>query len=332
MTLPCNLPRRRVARLLAASLAIGTLPGALAQSTAWPKGVPIRFVVPFTAGSATDVIARVLAEKLGPALGTQVVVDNKPGAGGTLGASQVAKAAPDGATFLIHSSGHLVNSSIYTRLPYDTLKDFEGITTLASLPNVLVVPPEKGPKDVAELIARAKANPDTLNYASAGNGSATHMNAEKFRVAAGIRAQHVPFRGTPEALTETVAGRIDWFFAPLVSALSLVKDGKLRAIAVGTAQRSPVLPDVPSLAEVGLPDAAYTFWIGLFAPAKTPHEITSRLHDEVVRILALPDFKERLEKLGASPMPMSQAAFDKYLVDETAAAGRLVKAAGIKLE
>jgi len=332
MTLPRHFTRRRVGRLLAASLGAAAAPFALAQSSAWPKGAQIHLVVPFTAGSATDVIARLLAEKLGPALGAQVVVDNKPGAGGTLGAAQVAKAAPDGTTFLVHSSGHLVNSSIYTRLPYDTLKDFEGITTLALLPNVLVVAPDKGPKDVAELIARAKARPDALNYASAGNGSATHMNAEKFRVAAGIRAQHVPFRGTPEALTETIAGRMDWFFAPLVSALSLIKDGRLRALAVGTSQRSPVLPDVPSLAELGLPDATYTFWIGLFAPAKTPHDITARIHEETLKILAQPEVKERFEKLGASVMPMSQAAFDKYLVDETAAAARLVKTAGIKLD
>jgi tripartite-type tricarboxylate transporter receptor subunit TctC len=261
-----------------------------------------------------------------------VVIDNRPGAGGTLGAALVAKSAPDGYTFLIHSSGHLVNPAIYPKLPYDTLKDFDGVTTLANLPNVLVVSPSKGYKDVQDLVAKAKAQPDTLNYASAGNGSATHMNAEKFRVAANIKAVHVPFRGTPEALTETISGRMDWFFAPLVSALPLVKEGRLKALAVGTAQRSPVLPDVPSIVEAGLPDAAYTFWVGLFAPAKTPADIVARLHDETLKVLATPEMKERLEKLGATPMPMSQTAFDKYLVDETAATGKLVKAANIHLE
>lgn len=327
-----SLDRRTVARLAALCLLAPALPFALAQGTPWPKAAPIRFVVPFTAGSGTDVVARILAEKLGPALGAQIVIDNKPGAGGTLGAAQVAKSAPDGYTFLVHSSGHVVNPAIFPKLPYDTLKDFEGITPLASLPNVLVVSPAKGYKDVQDLVARAKAQPDALTYASAGNGSATHMNAEKFRVAAGVKALHVPFRGTPEALTETIAGRTDWFFAPLVSALPLIKDGKLRALAVGTAQRSPVLPDVPSLAEAGLPDAAYTFWVGLFAPAQTPADVSKRMHDEVAKVLAQPDVRERLEKLGATPMPMEQAAFGRYLADETAAAARLVRAAGIKVE
>jgi tripartite-type tricarboxylate transporter receptor subunit TctC len=330
---PHPLSRRSLVRLLAFGLGASLLtPLASAQSNAWPKAGTIRFIVPFTPGSGTDVVARILAEKLGPALGTQIVIENRPGAGGTLGAAVVAKAAPDGYTFLIHSSGHLVNPAIYPKLPYDTLKDFDGVTTLANLPNVLVVSPAKGYKDVQDLVAKAKAQPDALNYASAGNGSATHMNAEKFRVAANIKAVHVPFRGTPEALTETISGRMDWFFAPLVSALPLVKEGRLKALAVGTAQRSPVLPDVPSIVEAGLPDAVYTFWVGLFAPAKTPPDIVARIHDETLKVLATPEMKERLEKLGATPMPMTQAAFDKYLVDETASVGRLVKAANIHIE
>ena len=322
-------PSRR--RLLSALLGAASGP-AFAQASDWPKAAAIRFIVPFTAGSGTDVIARTVGEKLGAALGTQVVIDNRPGAGGTLGAALVAKSAADGYTMLIHSSGHVVNPALYPKLPYDTLKDLEGITPLASLPNVLVVAPSAGIKDVADLVSRAKAKPGALNYASAGNGSATHMNAEKFRVAAGIAAQHVPFRGTPEAITETIAGRVDWFFAPLVSALPLIKDGKLQALAVGTAARSPALPNVPSIAEAGFPDAAYTFWVGLFAPAKTPRTVIERLHDEVAKLLALPDVRERLDKLGATPMAMAQPAFQKYLGDETASAAALVKAAGIKLE
>jgi len=306
-------------------------PAAFAQGT-WPTGGPIKFVVPFTAGSGTDVMARTVGEKLGAALGTQIVIENKPGAGGTLGAAQVAKSPADGYTFLVHSSGHVVNPALYPKLPYDTLKDLEGVTPLASLPNVLVVAPSAGIKDVADLVARAKAAPGTLNYASAGNGSATHMNAEKFRVAAGITAQHIPFRGTPEAITETIAGRTNWFFAPLVSALPLIKDNRLQALAVGTAARSPVLPNVPSINEAGLPSAAYTFWVGLFAPAKAPRAVIERMHAEVAKVLALPDVRDRLDKLGANPMPMEQKAFEKYLDDETTAAAALVKAAGIKLE
>jgi tripartite-type tricarboxylate transporter receptor subunit TctC len=295
----------------------------------WPQGKAITFVVPFTAGSGTDVIARTIAEKLGPLLGAQIVIDNKTGAGGTVGAALVAKAPADGYTLLVHSSGHVVNPALYPKLSYDTLKDFDGITPLASLPNVIVVSPNKGYKDVAD---KAKAQPGVLNYASAGNGSATHMNAEKFRVATGIQAQHVPYRGTPEALTETASGRIDWFFAPLVSALPLIQSGRLQALAVSTAQRSPLLPQVPSISEAGYASAVYTFWVGLFVTAKTPKAIVNKLHAGVMQVLAMPDVKDRLEKLGAAAMPMQQEAFEKYLDSETGSAAQLVKAAGIKIE
>jgi tripartite-type tricarboxylate transporter receptor subunit TctC len=226
----------------------------------------------------------------------------------------------------------VVNPALYPKLSYDTLKDFDGISPLASLPNVIVVSPSKGYKDVADLVAKAKAQPGVLNYASAGNGSATHMNAEKFRVAAGVQAQHVPYRGTPEALTETASGRIDWFFAPLVSALPLIQSGRLQALAVSTAQRSPLLPNVPSISEAGFASAAYTFWVGLFVTAKTPKPIVQKLHAGVMSVLAMPDVKDRLEKLGAAGMPMAQDAFEKYLDAETQAAAQLVKAAGIRIE
>ncbi|MEI8265067.1 MAG: tripartite tricarboxylate transporter substrate binding protein [Betaproteobacteria bacterium] len=327
-----TLNLRPLLQLLASTALALTAHTASAQAPAWPAAGPIKLVVPFTPGSGTDVMARVVAEKLGPAIGQQVVVENKPGAGGTVGAAQVAKAAADGYTLLVHSSGHVVNPALYPKLAYDTLKDFDGITPLASLPNVLVVSPAKGYKDVADLVAKVKAQPDKLFYASAGNGSATHMNAEQFRVVAGLKAQHVPFKGTPEALTDIIGGRTDWFFAPLVSVLPLVKDGKLQALAVGTAARSSALPNVPSVTDAGLKDAAYTFWVGLFAPAKTPKAVLDRLHAEVTKVLALPDVKERLEKLGATPMPMAQAAFEKFLESETAAAAQLVKAAGIRLD
>ena len=327
-----TLTRRPLLQLLASTALALTAHTAWSQTAAWPAAGPIKLVVPFTPGSGTDVMARVVAEKLGQALGQQVVVENKPGAGGTVGAAQVAKSAADGYTLLVHSSGHVVNPALYPKLAYDTLKDFDGVTPLASLPNVLVVSPAKGYKDVADLVAKAKARPDTLFYASAGNGSATHMNAEQFRVVAGLKAQHVPFKGTPEALTDIIGGRTDWFFAPLVSVLPLVKDGKLQALAVGTAARSSALPNVPSVTDAGLKDAAYTFWVGLFAPAKTPKAVLDRLHAEVTKVLALPDVKERLEKLGATPMPMAQAAFEKFLESETAAAAQLVKAAGIRLD
>jgi tripartite-type tricarboxylate transporter receptor subunit TctC len=322
--------RRQSLQWVAALAASSSLTG-FAQSD-WPKDKTITFVVPFTAGSGTDVIARTIAEKLGPLLGAQIVIDNKTGAGGTVGAALVAKAPADGYTMLVHSSGHVVNPALYPKLSYDTLKDFDGISPLASLPNVIVVSPSKGYKDVADLVAKAKAQPGVLNYASAGNGSATHMNAEKFRVAAGLQAQHVPYRGTPEALTETASGRIDWFFAPLVSALPLIQSGRLQALAVSTATRSPLLPNVPSISEAGFTNAAYTFWVGLFVTAKTPKPIVQKLHAGVMSVLAMQDVKDRLEKLGAAAMPMQQDAFEKYLDAETLAAAQLVKAAGIRIE
>src|SRR6476469_1235341 len=321
------MPNRRDVFVLTGA-ALLAVDGVFAQSE-WPRGQPIRLIVPFTAGSGTDVVARLLGEKLGPALGTSIVVDNRAGAGGTLGAALVAKAPPDGYTLLVHSAGHVVNPAIYANLSYDTLKDFTGITALASLPNVLVTAPDRF-KDVRDLVEQARAKPGTLNYGSAGNGSATHMNAEVFRFAAGLQAQHVPFKGTPEALTEAMAGRIDWFFAPMVSALSLVESGRLKALAVGTAKRSDVLPQLPTTVEAGVPGSEYLFWVGLFAPARTSAAIVDRLHDEVVKIMASADMKERLDKLGAEPFLMSPAAFDKFIVDETEKTQLIVRAAGSK--
>ena len=311
-----------------AALAVGSLSMA-AQAQDWPKQ-NIKFVVPFTAGSGTDIVARAVAEKLTTALGQPVIIENKPGAGGTIAANQVAKAPADGYTLLVHSSGHVVNPAIYPNLPYDTLNDLVGITPLASLPNVMVVAPSKGFKDVKDLIAKVKAKPDAFNYASAGTGSATHINAEKFRVAAGITATHIPFKGTPEALTETISGRIDWFFAPIVSALPLIKDGKLQVLAVGTPKRSDDLPNTPNTVEAGVPGSEYTFWVGMLAPSKTPKPVLDKLNAEVVKILNSPEFKTKLDNIGAAPMPMSSAAFNAFIKSETDTVAKLVQAAGIK--
>jgi len=321
---------RRQTLAAAAALAACALTGAHAQGP-WPGTQPIKLVVPFTAGSGTDIVARLVAEKLGPALGTSVIVDNKPGAGGTLGAAIAAKSPADGYTLLMHSAGHLVNPWIYKGLSYDTIKDFTGITPMASLPNVLVTAPSHF-ANVQDLVAKAKAKPGGFNYGSAGNGSATHMNAEVFRLAAGIDAQHVPFRGTPEAMTEVMAGRVDWFFAPMVSALPLIKTGRLQALAVGTGKRSSALPDAPTTAEAGVPGSEYLFWVGLFAPAKTPQPVVDRLQAEVAKIMVSPELKERLEKLGAEPFTMPSAQFNKFLVDETGKAQQVVKAASIKVD
>ena len=312
-------------RLLIAAAAVFAVASATAQA-AYPSKV-IKIVVPFTAGSATDIMARIVGEKLSTSLGQAVVVENRPGAGGTLGASQVAKSEPDGYTLLVVSTGHVVNPALYANLNYETLGDFAGVTPLAALPSVLVVGAGSPIKNVAELIATAKAKPGQLNYASAGVGSATHVNAEKFRAQANIQLTHIPFKGTPETIVETSAGRVDFMFTPVLASIPSIRDNRMRAIAVSTAKRSSALPDVPTVAEAGLPGFVFDFWIGMLAPAKTPRAIVNKLNAEVRNILQQPDVKDRLSKLGADPMPMSPEQFDAYMKEEFATLGAVMKSA-----
>src|SRR3954470_8343154 len=296
---------KRILTVLAATLIAA---GASAQS-AWPTK-PIRMIVPFTAGSVTDIIGRTVAESMSKGLGQPIVIENKPGAGGTIGAAQVAKSDPDGYTVLVHSSGHALNPAIYPNLSYDTIKDLTGVTPLAAVPNVLVVSPARGWHTVADMIAAAKAKPGTMNYASAGTGSATHMNAEKFKLRAGIEAQHVPFKGTPEAMTDVIGGRDDFFFAPMSPALPLIRDGKLQALAVSSAQRSPALPNVPTTIEAGVPDSDYTFWVGMIVPSATPPAVVKWLHEEALKAVNSPEVKTRLTSLGADAFTLEPAAFN----------------------
>ncbi len=312
-------------------LALAAFAAPLALAQGYPDK-PIRIIVPFTAGSGTDIVARTVGEAMGKGLGQPLIIENRPGAGGTIGAAQVAKSTPDGYTLLVHSAGHVANASIYPGLPYDTIKDFAGITPLASLPNVLIVSPSKGFKSVKDLVDKARANPGAMNYGSAGMGSATHMNAEIFRQSAKFDAVHVPFKGTPEAMTETATGRLDFLFAPLSSALQLIRDGRLQALAVGTAQRSPLLPNVPTTIEAGYPQSDYVFWVAMLAPAGTPKAIVDRLNAEATKALANPEVKEKLAVLGAEPMPMTPAAFDAFIRSETARMAEVVKSANIKLQ
>ena len=321
------------------NVSLRRIAGMLLALCAWTADVaaqpfpakPVHFVVAFTAGSGTDVIARAIGDSIARSIGVAVVIENKPGAGGTIAAAAVAKTDPDGYTYLIHSAGHAVNPAIYSSLPYDTAKDFAAVSPLANLPNVLVAPPGRY-KSAADIVAAARANPGKLNYGSAGNGSATHMNAEKFRASAGFEATHVPFKGTPEALTEVMSGRLDFFFAPIVSVLPLIKDGKVVALAVGTAKRSALLPDVPSTVELGYADSDFNFWVGLFAPAKTPRDVVNRMNGEVAKALQSAEVKERYAGLGAEPLPMKPDEFDAYVKSEIDLNGRIVKAAGIKVQ
>jgi tripartite-type tricarboxylate transporter receptor subunit TctC len=300
------------------------LSASLALAQGYPSK-PIRIVVPFTAGSATDIMARIVGEKLGTAWGQTVVVENRPGAGGTVGSAFVAKSEPDGYTLLVVSTGHVVNPVLYPGLSYDTVGDFAGITPLASLPNVLVVGANSPLKSVSELIAAAKANPGKLNYASAGTGSATHVNAEKFRAITGIQATHIPFKGTPETITETVAGRVDFMFTPVLSSIPMIRDNRMRALAVSTAQRSSALPEVPTVAEAAVPGFVFDFWIGLLAPAKTPRDVVNKLNQEVSKALAQPDVKERMAKLGGEPLPMTPERFDAFIREEHATLSGIMK-------
>ena len=304
-------------------------------STAMAQGYPnkpVHVVVPFTAGSATDILARTFGQKLTEVWSQPVVVDNRPGAGGTIGAAVVAKSAPDGYTLLVHSAAQAYNPSIYPSLPYDTVKDFIDIVPLGGQPNVLVVAPSTGIKTVAELVAQAKQKPGQLNFGSAGTGSGTHINGEKFKLAAGIDVVHIPYKGTPEALTDTIAGRVTYFFSPISAALPFVRDGKLVALAVSTAKRSGALPNVPTVAEAGLQGFDYSLWVGMFAPAGTPADVVDKIARDVRTVAQSTDVKERFAALGAEQMPMTPSEFKQFVDSEITESAKVIKAAGIKAQ
>ena len=313
---------------LATAVAGIALPG-MPRAQEYPVK-PVRVIVPFSTGSATDTMARAVSDRLAASLGQPVVIENRPGAGGTIGIGATAKAVPDGYTVCVVSTGHVVNHVLYANLSYDTLKDFAAVAPLASLPSVLAVSPALGVRSVAELIAAAKAHPGGLNYGTAGVGSAAHISAEKFRMAAGINAVHVPFKGSPEMVTETVTGRIQFTWSPLSTAISQIRDGRLLALAVSTPARSPALPDVPTIAQAGLPAAEFNFWVGMIAPAQTPRDIVTRLNAEVNRALQTPEVKQRLANLGAEPMAMAADQYDRFLREEFNVLGEVMKGSGVK--
>ncbi|MDM0111952.1 tripartite tricarboxylate transporter substrate binding protein [Variovorax sp. J22R133] len=304
-----------------------------ATATAFAQGgypnKPIRVIVPFAAGSTTDIIARAIADKMGASMGQPLVIDNRGGASGTIGQQAVATAAPDGYTIMIHSSSHTVSPSTFAKLPFDTVADFAGVTPISSLPNALVISPAKNIKTLQELLAAARAKPGSINYASAGQGSATHLNAEKFKMAAKIEATNIPFKGSGEAVTEVLSGRVDYYFSPIAPVIGQIKEGQLLALAVGSPKRAAALPNVPTTAEAGVPGSEFNFWIGMMAPAKTPRDIVNRLHDEVEKALASPEVKERFLKLGADAWTLKPEAFDAYIKDEIKSNAALVKAAGL---
>ncbi len=318
----------RTAGLLVAAAALGLAQPSLAQEPYPSRSV--RIIVPFTPGSVTDIMARSVSDKVAAGLGQPLIVENRPGAGGTIGIAQVAKSAPDGHTLVVVSAGYAVNPVIYENLPYDSTKDLAGVIPLGNLPSVLFVSPALGVKSVQELIALAKAKPGTLNYPSAGTGSASHVNSEKFIAVTGIKAVHVPLKGAPEMITETIASRTQFGTVGISAALSAIRDGRLLGLAVSGKKRAPTLPDVPTIAEAGVPGAEFDFWIGVLAPGQTPRPIVHRLHDEFERALQSPDVRERHANLGADPMPMSPEQFDAYMREQLATLGALLRAAGVK--
>jgi tripartite-type tricarboxylate transporter receptor subunit TctC len=308
------------------ALTFGT--AALAQQ-AWPSK-PIRIIVPFAAGAATDTVARVVAERMSKQLGQPIVVENRPGGGGTIGSAAVAQAEPDGHTLLVHSNSHTVTPATFRNLSYDPQKDFVGVLPLASVPMVMVTSPQKGYKSLQDLVRDAKARPGSMNYASAGPGGATHLGAERLRQSAGFEAVHIPTKGTGEALTEVMAGRVDFYFSPIGFAVPHIKTGKLQALAVSSSRRFSALPDVQTTVQAGYPNSEYDVWIGMFAPAKTPAAIVQRLNEEATRAIQSPELKERFGALVMDEMPMSVDAFNRFLTQEFRMNAELVKAAGIQ--
>ncbi len=320
--------RRKFLLLSGAALAAPALPQ-LASAQRWPAR-PIRAIVPFTAGSTIDIIGRIVLEPLSAALGQPIVVENRGGAGGTVGTALVAKAEPDGHTILIHASAHSAAPAAYPNAPYHAGRDFAGVVIFGSVPNVTVISPAKGIKTLKELVEAARKG--SFTFASAGVGSATHWAAERLRLAAGFSAVHVPFRGGPEALTEVMTGRVDFMSIGISSGLPLIRSGRLIPLAVSTLKRSSALPEVPTTIEAGYPDSDYTFWNGMLVPAKTPRALVNRLHEETLKVLRQPGVIEKFKPQGIEPMPLTPAEFDALIAKEIENNIAIVKAAGLKFD
>jgi len=310
--------------LLIASLAIP----AAASAQGWPAR-QINVIVPLGAGSASDIIARVVMEQVGRQVGQTVVVENRPGAGGTIGANMVAKAAPDGYTVLVY--GALASAhALHDKLPYDTLNDLIPVASLGQQILVIISSPAKGYKTLGDLVAAAKAKPGALNYSSAGVGSASHIGAERLRTSVNFEAQHIPFKGAAEAVTDVIAERVDFSVQLPATTLPLLKDGKLVALAVSAQKRATMFPDVPTTIEAGLPPSSvYPFYTGVYLPVKTPPDVVAKLADEIAKALQADAVKARLASLGVDPMPMTPAEFAKFIKDDVEANVALVKAAKI---
>jgi tripartite-type tricarboxylate transporter receptor subunit TctC len=317
-----------VAGLSAAFVAAGARP---ARADDWPSK-NVRVVVPYGAGSATDLIPRTIFDALGAKAGHTFIVENRLGGGTTLGANAVARSDPDGYTILVHSNAIVTVPAIQANVPYDPVRDFSAITPLGNVPLVLVVAPDKKIGSVQELVALAKAKPGSINYAAAGIGTPPHLTAERFRLAAGFEGQLVPFKGSPEALTEVLTGRVDFYFVPLPAAVGFIKEGRLKPLAVGGSRRARALPDVPTTVEAGFPNSDFDFWVGAFVPKQTPRDVVATIHRKTVASIESSVVQERLSKLGVEPMIMTPEDFDARIAKEAGIAKQLAKAAKIAVQ
>ena len=300
-----------------------------ANADNWPSHL-IKATIPFGAGSATDVVPRLVFDRLAVELGQPIVIENRVGAGGTLGTGQVAKADPDGYSILAHSSALTIAPAIFPNLTFDSTRDLSSVLMIGSSANVMIVPKDRPWKTIQEFIADAKAKPGSISFGSVGIGSAVHISAEKFRLAAGIEATHVPYRGGSEVIADILGGRIDLYFCPLATALPLIREGQVRALLVSTPKRVADLPDVPTPLEAGLKDADSAIWFGVLVPSQTPRDIVDKLHAAGVKVLTDSAMQDSLKKLGVEAMPMSPSEMDALVVRETAANTDVIKAAGIK--
>ena len=312
-------------------LLISTLTPNFAWAQSWPQK-PIRMVIPYPPGGPTGVMGRLVATKLPELLGQPVIVDNKPGASGQMGAAEVAKAAPDGYTFLTNASIHVINPHVYSKPMVDPIREFTPVALIGVVPLVMVVPPMQPAKDVKEFIAWAKANPGKVNFASASSASAQHLAGEHFKQVTGIDMQHVPYNGSGPALADLVGGHVQLMFDSLPSSMSFIRSGKLKALGASSTKRLAVLPDVPTLIEAGVPDFDLTTWYGVWAPAGTPKDIVARMNAEIVRLVVMPDMKEKLAGLGVEASAFTPEQFAAFNRTEYERWGRIVRAANIKLD
>jgi tripartite-type tricarboxylate transporter receptor subunit TctC len=320
--------RREFVKAGAGSFALSGFALEFARAADWPTKA-VKVVVPYGPGSATDLVPRTVFEAVAANVKQSIVIENRPAGGTTVGSSSVAKSDPDGHTILVHSNALVTVPAIQANVPYDPVKDFSGVTTLANVPLVLVISPEKKVRTVNELIAMAKAKPGQINYAAAGIGTPPHLAMERFRLAANFQAQLVPFKSAPEGLTEVLAGRVDFYLAPIAAAISLIKEGKLLALAVSTTKRASALPDVPTTLEAGVPNSDFDFWVGAFVPKQTPRDVVGKIHAEIVKSMESASVKDKLANLGVDPLIMKPEELDVRIGKETEIAVTLAKAAHI---